>query len=256
MTARVRVRCRRPAGHERPVRVLLLHGLGGGPSTWNRFAELAGPRLELWEADLPWSAAGTGEWSRHADATPWIRAALTETGDVDLVVAHSFAANMTLEVLAGDGGAPARAAVLVAPFYRGSPAEFDWATIESYLDGFYGILDDGLRVSSGDRLAADLRRGMALKLRERLGPYGWMRFFDAYLRSPLLDTAAVTAPCLVISGADDLAARPRDGRALAEALPRARFETLPAGHLPMIEQADRFAALVGEFAATQHLEIM
>jgi len=251
MNARVRVRRRTAAGG---TRVLLLHGLGGGPSTWHRFTELAGPGLELWEADLPWSAAGTGEWSRQADATPWIRAALAEAGDAELVVAHSFAANMLLEVLARDGG-PQPAAVLVSPFYRATPAQFDWATIESYIDGFYGILDEGLRVSSGDRLAPDLRGGMALKLRERLGPYGWMRFFDAYLRSPLLDTAAVTAPCLVISGADDPAAPPGDGRALAAALPRARFETLPAGHLPMIEQASRFAELVGAFAATLPLEL-
>ncbi|MEU1729848.1 alpha/beta hydrolase [Streptosporangium sp. NPDC020145] len=246
-----RVRCRRPATVERPVRVLMLYGLGGGPSTWNRFAELAGPDLELWEAALPWSAGDTGEWSRRGDATSWVRAAIDEAGAVDLVVAHSFAANVLLEVLARDGGP---AAVLVSPFYRASPAEFDWATIESYLHGFHGILDEGLRVSSEGRLAAGVRHDMALKLRERLGPYGWMRFFDAYLRSPMLDTAAVTVPCLVISGADDPAAPPRDGRTLAEALPHARFEILPAGHLPMIEQAHRFAELIGEFAATHHLE--
>ncbi|SPL93854.1 putative hydrolase [[Actinomadura] parvosata subsp. kistnae] len=249
----VPVRCRRAGAGERPVRVLLLHGLGGGPSTWHRFADLAAPHLELLEADLPWSATGTGEWSRQADATPWIRAAVAAAGDVELVVAHSFAANVLLEAAATGG--PSIAAVLVSPFYRSAPAEFDWATIESYLDGFHGILDDGLRVSSGDRLAAGLRRDMALRLRERLGPYGWMRFFDSYLRSPLLDTAAVTAPCLVVSGTDDLAAPPRDGRTLAMALPRARFEALPAGHLPMIEQAHRFAELVGEFAATLPLEI-
>ncbi|MDX3100839.1 alpha/beta fold hydrolase [Nonomuraea angiospora] len=244
------MRLRRPALSEPAIRVVLLHGLGGGPSTWNSFAALAPPRLELWEADLPWSVGGTREWTHRPDPGRWVDDAIE---GAEVVIAHSFAANLLLESLAR--GMKISAAVLVAPFYRASPSEFDWATIESYLAGFYTILDHGLRVTSGDRLSPDTRHDMAVKLREQLGPYSWMRFFDAYLRSPLVDTAAVTTPCLVISGHDDRAAPPRDGRALAEVLPRAHFETLAAGHLPMIEQAHVFAELVGDFVSALTLEI-
>ncbi|WP_049565735.1 alpha/beta fold hydrolase [Nonomuraea sp. SBT364] len=243
------MRLRRQGLSEPAIRVALLHGLGGGPSTWNSFAALAPAHLELWEADLPWSAVGSREWSHEPD--PGRRLDRAVDG-AEVVVAHSFAANLLLESLAR--GTKVGAAVLVSPFYRSSPGEFDWATIESYLAGFYGILDHGLRVTSSDRLSPGTRHDMAVKLRERLGPYSWMRFFDAYLRSPMLDTSAVTAPCLVISGRDDPAAPPRDGRALAGALPRARFETLAAGHLPMIEQAQAFAELVGDFATAHTWE--
>ncbi|MEV4218093.1 alpha/beta hydrolase [Nonomuraea sp. NPDC049725] len=244
------LRLRREGPAEPGVRAVLLHGLGGGPATWNAFAALAPPRLELWEADLPWSAVGTREWTLQPDPGRWVADAAE---GAEVVIAHSFAANLLLESLAR--GLKVGAAVLVAPFYRASPAEFDWATIESYLAGFHTILDHGLRVTSGDRLPPDTRHDMAVKLRERLGPYSWMRFFEAYLRSPLVDTAAVTTPCLVVSGRDDRAAPPRDGRALAGALPRARFETLAAGHLPMIEQAQAFAELVGDFVSAHTLEI-
>ena len=78
--------------------------------------------------------------------------------------------------------------------------------------------------------------------------YCWVRFFDTYLRTPFLDTAALDLPVLIVGGELDQAARPQDARALADALPDCRLELLPAcGHNAMIEHPDRFAALVREF---------
>ncbi|GHF20722.1 3-oxoadipate enol-lactonase [Amycolatopsis deserti] len=59
--------------------------------------------------------------------------------------------------------------------------------------------------------------------------------------------AAITAPTLVISGADDAALPPSHGQAIAEAVPGARFEVLGhAAHLGSYEQADKFTELVLE----------
>lgn len=250
----VRVRLRR-APHDdarRPVRVLLLHGLAGSTAVWRRFTELAGGELELWEAELPWAAHGDTRWSHDPDPVPWVARALDAVpGRVDLLIAHSFAANAVLELLVSRPTGRPGAVVLVSPFHRGTPEEFEWDTAVYYLHGFQRILDEGLRVGSDGRIPVELREAMALRVRDRIGPYGWMRFFDAYLRSPFLDTAAIGLPTLVVAGEHDFAARPADARALAGALPDARLRIFErSGHFPMAEQPELFVGAVHGFLSS------
>ncbi|MFJ8147785.1 alpha/beta fold hydrolase [Streptomyces sp. NPDC096094] len=250
----VRVRLRRAAhdGARRPVRVLLLHGLAGSTAVWRRFTELAGGELELWEAELPWAAHGDTRWSHDPDPVPWVARALDAVpGRVDLLIAHSFAANAVLELLVSRPAGRPGAVVLVSPFHRGTPEEFEWDTAVYYLHGFQRILDEGLRVGSDGRIPVELREAMALRVRDRIGPYGWMRFFDAYLRSPFLDTAAIGLPTLVVAGEHDFAARPADARALAGALPDARLRIFErSGHFPMAEQPELFVGAVHGFLSS------
>ncbi|GAA3735427.1 hypothetical protein GCM10022225_17540 [Plantactinospora mayteni] len=251
------------------MRTLLLHGLGSSRAIWDRFESRAPEWLELWDAELPWASVGDNGWSHQADATGWAAQALAGVdGGADLVVAHSFAANTLLELLGRAGAAtepesvrpamapatPAgvtlpRAVVLVSPFYRPAADDFDWAAIDFYLNDFHRILEEGIRVSAPAGLPAEVRAAMGERVRERIGPYGWMRFFDAYLRTPFLPVADLALPLLVISGDGDFAARPGDGRALADAAPAGRYALLAdCGHFAMAEHPDRFAALVADFA--------
>jgi 3-oxoadipate enol-lactonase len=64
----------------------------------------------------------------------------------------------------------------------------------------------------------------------------------------LAELGRITAPTLVISGADDPATPPeRDGRPIARGIPGARFEVVDhAAHLGNVEQPERFAALILE----------
>jgi poly(3-hydroxyoctanoate) depolymerase len=58
----------------------------------------------------------------------------------------------------------------------------------------------------------------------------------------------VTAPTLVLSGADDPLVPVQNARLLARQIPHARLELIPdAGHLWMLEHPEASAALVGEF---------
>ena len=58
----------------------------------------------------------------------------------------------------------------------------------------------------------------------------------------------IQAPALVLTGEMDAATPPEQGRALAAALPDARFELVPAAaHLPCIEQPERVAAFIRRF---------
>ncbi|WP_081236248.1 alpha/beta fold hydrolase [Streptomyces viridosporus] len=61
--------------------------------------------------------------------------------------------------------------------------------------------------------------------------------------------ASVTAPAVVLAGEQDRVVAPRLGRAVAEALPRARFEQLPGvGHMLPLEAPDAVVAAVAEVA--------
>lgn len=239
----------RKARSANPVRVLLLHGLGGKPAVWERFAERAGDRLELWDVELPWQGTLAGsDWSHDADPVGIIVSAVEDR--FDAIVAHSFAANLTAEALC-DGRLRPRPVVLVSPFYRPSPRDFDWSTITYYLNYFHRTFLEALRVGDTGRYSEAHRTWMAMRLRDQTGPYGWMRFFETYLRSPFLDLAAVRVPVLTVGGTTDIAARIADVRAMADALPCGRFQPVEqAGHFPMVEQPDRFAIAVTDFFAS------
>ena len=249
--APVIVRRARPArgrAERPPVRVLLLHGLAGSSKTWERFLPLAADECELWAAELPWRGEGVPGWAERDDVGGWAAEALARVpGGADAVIAHSFGANSLLAHLV-ETDAPPGAVVLVAPFYRPSPADFDWAALDYYLNDFHRILAEGIRVRSAGRLDPELQAEMALKVRERVGAYGWVRFFDTYLRTPRLPLARVRVPCLVVAGEHDFAAFPSDALALAGALPDARVHVVAGcGHFVMAERAEEFAALTNRF---------
>lgn len=251
--APVSVRLRRPGRGTGPLRVLLLHGLAGGANVWDALLEhTAGSPHEVWTAELPWRAEGVPGWTGHSPAH-WVRQAADGVpGGPDVVIAHSFGANALLALLDEEQeGGPAprpRAVVLVSPFYRPRPEDFGWEAISYYLNDFDRILADGLRVRSGGRLPEDLRREMALKVRDRIGPYGWVSFFDTYLRTPDLRTDRMTMPCLIVGGERDFASFPADSEALCAALPYAKAEILPGcGHFAMTERTAEFARLTEDF---------
>ncbi|HET6857180.1 MAG TPA: alpha/beta hydrolase [Streptomyces sp.] len=242
-------RLRRAARSDTPVRVLLLHGLGGKSTVWDRFVDRADESLELWDVDLPWRAMSDSDgWGSLPDPAQFL---VDLVGDeFDAVVAHSYAANLLTEAVAAGRIAP-RPTVLMSPFYRASTRDFDWSVISYYLNDFHRVFEEALEVGETGRFAKAHRDWMALRLRDQIGPYGWMRFFETYLRSPFLDLGAVRSPLLVLSGEKDIAARPEDGRALAEGVAHARFELLEGcRHFPMVERPEHVTRLVCDFLAT------
>lgn len=253
---------RRGPGDPSRGRMLLLHGLANSGSLWDACIEhsraAGGP--EAWSAELPWRGDGVAEWSAQGDVVPHMADALRAVpGGAGLVVAHSMAANVLLEFLnrrLEEDTDPfaefgIRGMVLVSPFYRRTAEEFSWASMTSSVDGFTRLMTEGIRVHSGGRLPEDVQRSLAERVRDRVGAYGWMRFFETYLRTPRLRTGLFRVPVLIVAGEHDFAAPPEEGRTLAACLPNAEFRLLPhCGHFLMIEQAQRFAALVGAFAGT------
>ena len=250
-------RLRRGAGPD-PLRVLLLHGLCGSAAIWDTYAGLADTGWELWAADLPWRGTGVAGWADRP-VEDWAAEAVADLpGGADVLMAHSFGTSAVLRWLdrqaAGPdgrfevGGRPLRGLVLVSPLYRADPADFDWDSIVYYVDRLDGILADGLLAGTGRTLPADKLRAVAVKVRDLVGPYGWLRFFDTYLRMPEVRGERLAMPVLVVGGGLDTAAFPADAEALGRALPSATVHLLPGiRHYPMITAAETFAGLTNTF---------
>ena len=168
-----------------------------------------------------------------------------------MLIAHSFGANALLAHLDARGCDGIEGLVLISPFYRRAWADFEWATLSYYVNEFHQILEEGIRVRSprGGR-NGEILTAMGERLRERIGPHGWMRFFELFTRTPGLDLDALRVPCLVLGGETDVASWPDDCRALAAALPDATGVILEGcGHFPMLERPEETAELVSRFLA-------
>jgi proline iminopeptidase len=132
-------------------------------------------------------------------------------------------------------------------------ADFD-AYLQEYLD-----FGDIFAKSEADLVALNQEFGQYYQaaidtpLPEQGRPGGWMvqaMYFSMGRRHDYREALkAVTAPVLVIHGADDL--QPEEAtRLYVEALPNTRFQVIAqAGHFSFLEQPDVFAQTVSEFLA-------
>lgn len=239
-------------------RVLLLHGMADSSTVWARlFAPRheALRRAEIHTAELPWRGTGPPDWAHRTDSAAWLAETLDElaatVGPADVVVAHSFSAMLLLELACGAGahtGHRPKGIVLVSPFFRPRPQDFGWDTLTGLPEQFVRTMEEGIRVAAGHRSKPELHRALAERLCETIGPYGWSRFFELYLRTPWLRTTEVRTPVLVVSGTGDRIASTAEARALVARMPSAALHTVEdAGHFPMAEQPERFAEVLGGF---------
>lgn len=245
---RVRAHVARPPGEGAPA-IGLVHGIEERYDVWDTVVPLLPDGAGAVAFEMPWDGRAGYRWAADPDVGRWVAAALAASPvPVRVLVAHSFGANAVLEHVHEHPDA-VDALVLVSPFYKRRFEDFDWAVISYYLNDFHLILEEGVRVRAGaKRLDRDVRAAMAEKVRDRIGPHGWLRFFDLFARTPSLDLASLTLPCHVVGGERDFASFPHDCRALAAALPRASVEILPGcGHFCMLEEPAAVAASVGRF---------
>ncbi|HTJ70654.1 MAG TPA: alpha/beta hydrolase [Actinospica sp.] len=248
------VRCRRAGAGRAVQRVLLLHGMGGGVGVWDPMDEAMAAGFELWDCELPWSMGASPRWAFDRDPAAWLTAAVdgfvrATYAPPDLIVAHSFAANLALEAAGTPAGPGSVPTVLVNPFFRPAPEDFEWGSIAHYARGFQRMFDEGLRLRAGARFTDAERERLAERLCVLTGPYPWLRFYDVFLRAALRGFEEFTAPTLLVGGDQDRGAEPEGVRALGRRIPNARVEILDqCGHFPMIEQPGRLAGLLAEFA--------
>ncbi|MFI6433720.1 alpha/beta fold hydrolase [Rhodococcus oryzae] len=253
-----RARLRRSAAGNVSVRTLLIHGVAGSPAVWDGFVSRASDQLELWDVELPWAGAGDRQWALRdiPDTIDSVLRSLPERAGgqapVDLIIAHSFGASALLELLAVSPRPHADRVVLVAPLT--CPEPFDWSEISRRVEEFPLLLEEGIG-RRARRLSPPMRRELAERLRDLIGPLPWLRTYEYGLRSALLDTTRLTMPILVLTGSADRVTAAVDVERLAGRLPDARLELLVgSGHFPMIDREREFTDAVNEFA-TSHEEV-
>jgi len=239
----------RRAVREPTTRIAFLHGLRENIQCWDRVVALLPDDVDAWVLGLPWDGAHGDEWALERAPGVWVERALAllpaRSAAPTLLVAHSFGANVLLDHL-DTGRVPDRLGLVrLAPFFRPTREAFDWPLITYYLNDFHLFLAGGITARRTRPLDPELLTGMSEKVRDRIGPYGWLRFFELFSRTPLLDLARLTVPCVVAGGEHDNASFPADCLALAAALPDARAEILPGcGHHLMLEAPRRVAELI------------
>ncbi len=228
--------------------VVLVHGAGMDRTVWTLQARyLAHHGRNVLALDLPGHGRSGGAPLASIDAMAgWVLRFLDEAGCARVAIAgHSMGALVALAVAAA---APARVRGLAL---LGAAASMP-------------VHPDLLRAArAGDHVAIDLVAAWGFGRRAQLGgaqaPGTWMlgggirlleRDAQGALAADLAACAAhgdalahaarVDCPALVIAGAQDRMTPPRGGRALAAAIPGARFAEIPAcGHMMTIEQPDR-----------------
>jgi pimeloyl-ACP methyl ester carboxylesterase len=216
--------------------IVLVHGIQGTARTWDRVIEALEPRFQLVRPNL------RGRGASHTPADPGayrmqdfaedLYATMEMIGRPAVVVAWSMGVSVTLELLRRYPKANPRALVLVG----GSPCvgtEARW---------FKGI--------SAEEVAEEARvRGIVLGLTEAAEPHAvaatWHHVQQADYRPGL---SSITAPTLIIHGAQDDQCPIGHGRLMAQLIPGARMDEWEhTGHNPMAHNPVRFARAIEGF---------
>lgn len=210
--------------------VHLISGLAGSPMVWKGVVDGLGD-VNVSVESPPWNLP-LAVPDRHKN-----RSYLSEVCQkAEVVVAHSYAATLLLEYLSTVEAEPCpKNIVLVSPFYRPRRSDFRWAGMSKFLNEFDTVLARGISATSPRETSPQLLESMSRVVREQIGPYGWMEFYSAYLRTPDIDLSRVRPALTVVHGTDDGVAPIEDGRALAAGSNARLYELPGTGHFPMTE---------------------
>ncbi|MFI8320042.1 alpha/beta fold hydrolase [Streptomyces sp. NPDC085529] len=242
--------------------LLLAHGAGGGiDANYGPIMDTLAAQHTVIGPDYP----GTGRTERAT-------APLTLDGLADELVATAVEEGQDTFAIAGYSlGSPVaiRAAtrhpdrvtalVLTAGFAHPNPRFLLAATLwrdllragnPDQLAAFVSLI--GLSAPVLDAIGQD-DLDTALKATAAAVPPGTPEHLDLVIDVDVrADLAALTVPTLVISTTLDQLVTPHHHRQLAEAIPNSRYAEIATGHLPFVEQPERWATLIRDFLRDSH----
>jgi pimeloyl-ACP methyl ester carboxylesterase len=201
--------------------VVLVHGLEDSWETWRPLAAHLDPRWRVTALNLPWRPGNDYHWRQRRSAD-WLAAGLDPLGPVDAVVAHSFGANATLELMCASDARVGAAVALISPLYRPPDVAVTWSMFDEARRTFNRHMRDGLLLRLGARAAtieAPVLDIMLSKAIDRIGPAGFLVTFDQFTTSGNLPLGRIGLPSLVLAGGADPTLSRTAARALAARIP-------------------------------------
>ncbi|MFI6042479.1 alpha/beta fold hydrolase [Nocardia sp. NPDC051321] len=232
--------------------LVFVHGLEDSWRSWRPLAQRLDPAWRMAAVDLPWGTGSGHRWRRDGlPATHLARLVATRAEPVDVLVGHSFGANAILELLATQQ-ISVRAAVLLAPSYWPPTAPDGWDLFERAKRNFRQTLASSLRIRLGRRLEtvpAAVLESMVDKAFDRIGPLGFVAWFEQLVGSGRLPLERITLPILLVSSPSDPSLGRRRATELTERLPNAEQLLLDPEyhHFSHVDRPASVAELITEF---------
>lgn len=226
------------AGTGQGLPLVLIHGYGTSGHIWQYVLPYLAQHHRVYSVDLPGHGRSShqGDWELRAMAPLLIRWLEELHLKEVVVVGHSMGGAIAIHLAAT---APERVKRLVLvdaaglPLQKGLPAMALRAIRSTFQKG-------------NGRYPAALVRD-ALRPRLRLL---WQGAHEILRSDFLAELATIQTPTLIIWGEHDALLPLTLGHALQEALPHARFITLPCGHRPMLAYPTQFSELVLQFISS------
>jgi pimeloyl-ACP methyl ester carboxylesterase len=221
--------------------------------SWEPFAARLHPTWQLYALNAPWRSGNPYDWRTGSTAGQWLARALREVaGSVDVLIGHSMGANAVLELLAATDRPALGVAALLAPFYCGRTTPVGWKLFDEARQHFGRLIADGMRLRLGPRMAAiepDVREVMLAKMIDRIGPLGFIAWFDHFTASARLPLETVTVPTVVLASSEDPCLSGGRAEALAADMPGATLRLDDTyDHFCHVQQAAAVAAQTVRFA--------
>jgi pimeloyl-ACP methyl ester carboxylesterase len=245
-----------PGAPDGPL-VVLVHGLEDAWASWLPMAAELDPDWRVVALDLPWRAGNDYRWHRRPSCE-WLGDALDLLdARPDALVAHSYGATATLELLCQRDSRPGPAVALISPLYRQPGYPVTWHVFDRARDAFVEHIREGLRARMAGRAQTTdptVLAAMTDVALDRVGPSGFLAVFQQFTASAYLPLDRIRAATFLVAGVQDPSLPPDAARALARAIPEARVRVNDGyDHFCHFRQAHGVAAQVAEFIATQCL---
>lgn len=244
--------------------VVLLHGWGLNLRIWDGVVRELAPRFRLIAIDLP--GHGRSDWDPRAStpaAQAWrVHETLAALTECYTLVGWSLGGQFAIDLAAALPAGIERLALIAttakfnaAPGWRcGAPRPLLARLLhrlhtegERAVDDFLTLQASGSAPRTAERVLAEMRDALRTHGAARLDALvsGLARLRDGDLRRTL---PLLRMPALVVAGQRDRVVRPSAARALAAALPEARYAQITgAAHAPFLSHPAQFVKVLTEF---------
>jgi len=244
--------------------VVLLHGWSLNLRVWDGLVRELAPRFRLIAIDLP--GHGRSEWDPRAStpaAQAWrVHETLAALSERCTLVGWSLGGQLAIDLAAALPAGIERLVLIAttarfnaAPGWRcGAPRPLLARLLhrlhtegEAAVEDFLALQASGSAPRTVERVLAEMREALRIQGGARLDALvsGLARLRDGDLRRSL---PLVRVPVLVVAGQRDRVVRPSAARALAAALPDARYRQITgAAHAPFMSHPAQFVKVLTEF---------